>query len=358
MKKEVRKAFVAGIVNGVVFTFAFLIFLVEMCDNPNTEEDLHPEENLAVDTIISDLSMFAKEDVEKEYLKRQSPEHILDVLLHRYSMVGTIWEEKWNHLSDLEKVKILLDSLKKEDTSEKESEDNVYQSQAELNQIHGQWSLEYNDSIEKEFQKLITMMSEYRNELNREAYVWKKYQKAVREVADCEDHGSSTPMFVDDVLNQGISLREVSFSKLILHLKGKGVLFSKTIFTSSMITDAYSVFIEAVGENEYNEYKTQYQEALRNEQKCWNEWMYYRALLSQNLPSDIKRYYDNCTNMVKRTKLLQLKNQNQALGVCGHEVIDCVLPDNCSDKALLNYPGFDKVWAKHCENTDWYPKFE
>ena len=68
MKKEVRKAFVAGIVNGVVFTFAFLIFLVEMCDNPNTEEDLHPEENLAVDTIISDLSMFAKEDVEKEYL--------------------------------------------------------------------------------------------------------------------------------------------------------------------------------------------------------------------------------------------------------------------------------------------------
>ena len=357
--KETSKSYYIGIVNGIVFTFAFLFLLIGM------DEEFHFMDNgdnsegkLTVDTIISDLSMFDEKDVEKEYLNGHSPEHILDVLLHQYSMVGTIWEEKWNHLSDLEKVKMLLDTLKKEDKSEKESEDNVYQSQAELNQIHGQWSLEYNDSIEKEFQKLISMMPEYREELNREKAVWLKYQKAVRDVADCEDHGSSTPMFVDDVLNQGISLREVSFSKLILHLKGKGALFSKTIFTSSMIADAYSTFIEALGKDEDLENKAQYQDALRKEHRCWEEWMYCRASLSQKLPSNIKRYYDNCTNMVKRTKLLQLKNQNQALGVCGHEVIDCVLPDNCSDKALLNYPGFDKVWAKHCENTDWYPKFE
>jgi hypothetical protein len=37
------------------------------------------------------------------------------------------------------------------------------------------------------------------------------------------------------------------------------------------------------------------------------------------------------------------------------EILKCILPEDCSDKALLNYPGFDKVWAKHCENTDWYP---
>ena len=62
--------------------------------------------------------------------------------------------------------------------------------------------------------------------------------------------------------------------------------------------------------------------------------------------------------MVKRFKLLQLKNQNQALGMCGHEVAECVLPEDCSDKVLLEYPGFDIVWAKHCEDTNWYPKFE
>ena len=273
-------------------------------------------------------------------------------------MVGTKWEEKWNHLSDMEKVEILLDTLSKNDTTENGNDEVVYRDQAELNEIHGQWYLDYNDSIEKKFLELIILMPEYREELNREKTVWQKYQKACRDVADCENHGSSTPMFVDDVLNQGIRLREASISKLVLHLKGKGVYFSKTIFTSSMIADAYSAFISIEGQNEYNEYRTQYQEALRKEQKCWDDWMYYREMLSQKLPYDIKRYYDNCTNTTKRTKLLQLKNQNEALGMCSHEVADCILPEDCSDKALLNYPGFDIVWSKHCENTEWYPKFE
>ena len=122
--KETSKSYYIGIVNGIVFTFAFLFLLIGM------DEEFHFMDNgdnsegkLTVDTIISDLSMFDEKDVEKEYLNGHSPEHILDVLLHQYSMVGTIWEEKWNHLSDLEKVKMLLDTLKKEDTSEKESDD-------------------------------------------------------------------------------------------------------------------------------------------------------------------------------------------------------------------------------------------
>ena len=81
-------------------------------------------------------------------------------------------------------------------------------------------------------------------------------------------------------------------------------------------------------------------------------------MISKELPDEIKQCYDNCTNMVKRTKLLQLKNQNQGLGMTSGEIIDCLLPEGCSDKALLNYPGFDVVWAKHCEDPDWYPKFE
>lgn len=250
------------------------------------------------------------------------------------------------------------DNIQNKDNIEEHEKESGYQSQAELNKIYDQWHLEYNDSIEKEFQKFVTMMPEYRDDLNKEKSMWSRYQKAVRDVAECEYHGSSTPMFIDDVLNLGIELREVSFSMMTQHLRGDRVSFCKSIFTSSMIADAYSAFIGAVGKDEYIEHKAQYQEALRNEQKCWNEWMNCRTSLSQKLPSDIKRYYDNCTNMVRRTKLHQLKNQNQALGMCGQEVLDCVLPDDCSDKVLLNYPGFDKVWAKHCENTDWYPTFE
>lgn len=298
MKRETRKAYYIGVLNGAIFTLAFLIFFVVMDEEFGAANNVaHTQDKLETNSIKSDLS-------------------------------------------------------------KKGSEEKGYQSQAELNEIHYKWHTEYNDSIEKNFQKLISMMPEYANELNKEKDVWQKYQKAVREVADCEDYGSSTSMFVDDVLNQSVNLREASFCKLIKHLKGEGVLFSKTIFSSSMLSDAYAAYINAIGANNYIDNKVKYQEALRKEQKCWNEWMYCRASLSCKLPSEIKRFYDNCTNMVRRTKLLQLKNQNQALGMFGHEVVDCVLPDDCSDKALLNYPGFDKVWEKHCENTDWYPKFE
>ena len=37
--------------------------------------------------------------------------------------------------------------------------------------------------------------------------------------------------------------------------------------------------------------------------------------------------------------------------------MDCILPQDCSDKALLEYPGFDVVWARHEKNPDWFPKF-
>ena len=233
-----------------------------------------------------------------------------------------------------------------------------YHDQRELNELFENWMLEYNDSIEKEFQALLTALPQYKESFDKENKDWVEYQKSAREVAGCESHGSSTPMFIADVLNQGIKLRETSFHNLLLHVRGKKVPFSKTTFTLKMIKDSYSSFIKAVGEDEYIDNKSQYQEALRKEQSCWDKWMETREIISNKLDEDTRRYYDECTNLVRRVKLLQVKNQNQALGMTGHEALDCILPDDCSDKALLEYPGFDKIWAKHCENTDWYPKFD
>lgn len=233
-----------------------------------------------------------------------------------------------------------------------------YKSQTELNGESANWHKEYNDSIEEGFKMLISMLPQYKKEFDKERDLWLKYQEAVRDVAGMEFHGSSTPMYFVDVLDQGIDLREASYRKLLLHLKGEGVSFSNTKFTSSMIANAYTAFIETIGHDEDIEHKTQYQESLRKEQQCWNNWMEHRESVSDKLPADFKTIYDECTNLTMRTKLLQLKNQNKALGVCGHEVLECVLPDDCSDNALLKYPGFNVVWARHCENTDWYPKFE
>jgi hypothetical protein len=76
------------------------------------DEEFHfmdTEEPLGVDSIVfMDLSSYNIEDIESEYFKRRGPENILDKILHQYSMVGTIWEEKWDSISDIEKVSILL----------------------------------------------------------------------------------------------------------------------------------------------------------------------------------------------------------------------------------------------------------
>ena len=114
-----------------------------------------------------------------------------------------------------------------------------------------------------------------------------------------------------------------------------------------MINNAYALFIKAIGEDEYIENKKKYQDALRKEQRCWGEWMKVRKEISNSLDKDSRSYYDECTNMMLRTKLLQLKNQNRALGMFGHEEAECVLPEDCSNKELVEYPGFNVVWANH-----------
>lgn len=106
MKKSKIGLYAIGVFNGIVFTFAFLCLIVGM------DEEFHfmdTEEPLGVDSIVfMDLSSYNIEDIESEYFKRRGPENILDKLLHQYSMVGTIWEEKWDSISDVEKVSILL----------------------------------------------------------------------------------------------------------------------------------------------------------------------------------------------------------------------------------------------------------
>ena len=225
-----------------------------------------------------------------------------------------------------------------------------FQTQAEINEACYNEYVANEDSVEIEFQKLLETLPQYRKEFLKEKAIWKKYQRAVQEVSGCEDCGSSTPMYVSDVLSQGIQIRGIPQHYLYLHAQGKDISYSKTTFTPTMIADAYSAYIKAVGENEYIEQKTKYQESLRKEQKCWDDLLKCRRETSQLLTGDLKKVYDISTNQMLRTKLYQLKNQNQDLGMTSGDVMKCALPENCSDQELLEYPGFDKVWAKYCED--------
>ncbi|MDO4201355.1 MAG: hypothetical protein Q4D25_04415 [Bacteroidales bacterium] len=157
-------------------------------------------------------------------------------------------------------------------------------------------------------------------------------------------------MYVNDVVSQGTALWSEFVHIFCLHLQGNKPVFSKTKFTSAMIADAYAAYIKAVGEDEFAENVSDYQGSLRKEQQCWDDWMKCREEVSRKLTDELRTVYDGCTNQVMRTKLLQLKNQNKALGLISGDVMENVLPDDCSDKELLEYPGFDKVWAEYMKD--------
>ena len=230
--------------------------------------------------------------------------------------------------------------------------------QADINTACINDYLSEEDYVNNEFRKLLEALPKYRKVFLKEKALWEKYHEAVHEVSLHEDHGSSTPMYVSAVLSQGIQVQGESQHYLYQHTLGKEIPYSKTVFTSAMIADAYSAFIIAVGEDEYDEQRTEYQKSIRKEQRCWGDLLEYRNKVSQVLTGDIKKMYDIGTNQMIRTKLRQLKNQNRDLGLTSDENIGCALPEDCSDKALLDYPGYDVIWAKHDKDRDWYPTFD
>ena len=60
----------------------------------------------------------------------------------------------------------------------------------------------------------------------------------------------------------------------------------------------------------------------------------------------LKRAYDIGTNQMIRTKLYQLKNQSQSLGLVSGEVWERALREDCTDKELLEYPGSGIAWNR------------
>ena len=130
-----------------------------------------------------------------------------------------------------------------------------------------------------------------------------------------------------------------------------------------MIADAYACMIEAQKDCEYCDpaSATTYsrenkQSALRKEQNLWNQWMAYRAALSEKLPEKVRPYFDNGTNNAMRVKLIELKNHYQDIGIIGGDIERCHLPADCSDKDLMDYPSFKQVWniyLQHLDDKNW-----
>lgn len=230
-------------------------------------------------------------------------------------------------------------------------------SNAEMGTLMWHEHEKYEAKTEEEFQKLVETYPQYESLFREEKEKWERYHEAVRAVTKLEDHGSSGYVYIIGVLYQSINLWKASFQNLLLYGQGQEVSFSDTVFTSCMIDDAYTAYINQEDEDWYNPYSDdekdgliEHHEAIVYERTMWNEWMAYRKTIAKSLPKDLRKIYNGCTNLLMRTKLLQLKNQNVVCGVFGSGVWEHVLPDSCSDKELLEYPGFNVVWDEYLDS--------
>lgn len=213
--------------------------------------------------------------------------------------------------------------------------------------------------VEKEFLQFISAHPEQEAFFREEKERWENYHEAVLAVAELEDHGSSGALYIVGVLAQSVDLWLASFHNMWLFEQNQGIPFPKTVFTSRMIDNAYTIYIKQEDEdwcNAFNDNEKdgmeEHHKAIEHEWQLWNEWMAFRKTVSKSLPKDIRKIYDDCTNLTMRTKLLQLKNQNQGLGLINDYIDSCLLPDSCSDKELLDYPGFNVVLKRNSDDLN------
>lgn len=237
--------------------------------------------------------------------------------------------------------------------------------QAELNMLVEKDYEKYKDRVEGEFRQLVEALPDYKNLFLNEKEKWEHYHEAVLAMISLEDHGSSGTLNIIGALNQSLDLWSASFHNFLMYKQNQDMSFPHTKFTLRMIEDAYKAFFDVATDNWYNPYTDdpkegleEYQATASNERKMWNEWMKYRTIVAKALPKELREVYNGCTNLMMRTKLHQLKNQNAGLGLMSDDVSDCLLPDSCSDNALLDYPGLNVVLKKHSDDLNWYPTFE
>ena len=250
--------------------------------------------------------------------------------------------------AEAEKVIEANDSTKQTE----EVDDSPIVSHMELNDEAGDETVALKDSIEEVCQAVMKAYPESKDIFEGELVLWEKYYEAAKKVAKLEDGEGSSLYFYYAVVEQALTLRGESFQYLTMAQEGKKIDVSKTLFTPTMIKEAYRKYVDASHQYQKDFYDMSESEwadlerAIREEERCWNKWMEYRVAAAARLPEKTCRIYKACSNRMMRTKLFQLKNQNRALGITSSEAWECHLQDDCTDEELLAYPGYDKMWEK------------
>lgn len=192
--------------------------------------------------------------------------------------------------------------------------------------------------------RLLDCNSKFKDILISEHRTWKQYEEALRDVCDKivigKNGGSRAPMTYGDFFIESYEQRLISFLDYYFTLSDSNYHSIKNhlLISDKMIHRAYGDFFGELIHSDYEDYSVEEKQcALKNDMHFWDKWMAERQKISMQLPTLHKQTYDNCTNNLKRRKLIQLKNQYLEHSPIPMSTANILLRQDCSDKELFEY---------------------
>ena len=191
--------------------------------------------------------------------------------------------------------------------------------------------------------RLLDCSNEFKDILIAEHCAWKEYEEALHDVCDKivvgKHGGSGAPLAYGEFFIESYEQRLISLLDYYFTLGDSNYQPTERhrVIPDKMVHRAYSDFFDVIN-SDYEEYSVEEKQcALKNDMRFWDKWMAERRKVSAQLPMPLKKVYDNCTNNLKRRKLIQIKSRYWGYGICSSFELDCILKKDCSDEELFSY---------------------
>ena len=191
--------------------------------------------------------------------------------------------------------------------------------------------------------RLLDCNNKFKDILVSEHSVWKEYEEALHDVCDKivvgKHGGSGAPLAYGEFFIESYEQRLISLLDYYFTLGDSNYQPTERhrVIPDKMVHRAYSDFFDVIN-SDYEEYSVEEKQcALKNDMRFWDKWMAERRKVSAQLPMPLKKVYDNCTNNLKRRKLIQIKSRYWGYGICSSFELDCILKKDCSDEELFSY---------------------
>ena len=166
--------------------------------------------------------------------------------------------------------------------------------------------------------------------------------------------GSSWSMAISGIREDDALIREHSLSDYLFHLTGeldeRDIVRHEAVSAQKVLREYYR-FMGTFKPDVYSFRPSARRAILSEEMEAWKRWMDARDSVSGLLSGSRKAVYDNCTNNVRRMKLIMLKNRYEGYGVSSDDVWRLRIPYTAPDEEL-DGPSFDERWKAYLDSLE------